>query len=285
MAFKPIEQVIREYYDIEKNGVVSASSEELDITSISVQAVSDINTESFDFDEFGINSLASTLSDIDSLLSNISIVPKSSETNSEFSRNQPRNSDNKKISFMNIASSLLFYFVIIGAVMLAFASTGKDSGGPRNIFGYSYFTVLSGSMQNEIPKGALVVTRKTNTADLQIGDNITFLKNSNNTTVTHQIVGIYENYDQKGARGFQTQGVNNAQPDKDAVLESNVVGKVVFSLPNVGALLAALSENLVFVLFLLGLLLILSFALQVLFKIRKEEKAERRKVAFEHNLV
>ncbi|MDR2712800.1 MAG: DivIVA domain-containing protein, partial [Clostridiales bacterium] len=99
----------------------------------------------------------------------------------------------RKRSALRVASSILFYVAIIGAVFLAFVASGKTGDAPRNILGYSYFTVLSGSMQKEIPVGSLVITRKIDPDKLQIGDNITFMKSSN-TSVTHKIIGIYENY-------------------------------------------------------------------------------------------
>ena len=179
----------------------------------------------------------------------------------------------KKKSPMSIFADIVFYIVILGAVMLAFVSTDKDANGPRNFFGYSYFTVLTGSMQKEIPRGSFVLTHQTDAEELKVGDTITFMKDAS-TTVTHKIVKIHENYDSQGARGFQTQGTNNAQPDREIVDASNVVGKVVFSIPGLGAGLSALSENLLFCFFFLGLLMVLSFVLQLFFKIRRQEKAE-----------
>ena len=239
MSFKPLEQIIKEYYDKEKGvfPVVSNCS-----------------------DTFAVKNVTNT-----TLVGN--------EVYSKAFDAAPVVKVKKKVSFAGIASNIIFYFVILGAVLLAFSGTGKTAKSPRNILGFSYFTVLSGSMQQEIPKGALVLTKRIDAGELNIGDNITFLKSSN-TTVTHKIVGIYENYGENGGRGFQTQGTNNSQPDRDAVPASNVVGKVIFSVPALGALLSMLSNNLILVLLFLGFLLILSFSLQILFRVKKDEKEQ-----------
>jgi len=181
----------------------------------------------------------------------------------------------KKKFISSFLPGFLFYFVLACTVVVAFAGAGRSENGPRNIFGYSYFTVLTGSMEKEIPRGSLVLTKKVEPGELQIGDNITYLKTSD-MTITHKIVGIYENYDKTGQRGFQTQGVENQKPDDEIVLAQSVVGKVVYSLPGAGDLLKKLSENLLPAIIFIVLLLILSFTLQIFFGIRKEEKEEKK---------
>ena len=172
-----------------------------------------------------------------------------------------------------IISDLLFYTAILVILFSVFVS-GRD-GAPRTVAGYSYFTVLSSSMQNEIPKGSFILVKQTNPQDFEIGDNITYMRDRS-TSVTHKIVDIYENYQNSGARGFQTQGTNNANPDKDIVYESNVVGKVVLSLPAVGAAIAALGANMYLVFIIFGLCIILSFCIRGLFARpeRNEEEQE-----------
>jgi len=173
----------------------------------------------------------------------------------------------------SIISNILFYVFIIGAVAAAFASTLNNDGKPHDFFGYSYFKVDSGSMQKVYPIGTLIVTHKTDPKDLKTGDDITFFMTSTKI-VTHRIMDVYENLN-GNERGFQTQGVNNAKPDTDIVLTDQVIGKVIFSAQYVGAFLDILREKLVTVMLVLALLLILSFSLQVLFRIRKEEKEQK----------
>ena len=125
------------------------------------------------------------------------------------------------------ASGALFYIALIVVVTVLFLRFGGSDAAPRSVMGFAAMNVLSASMQDEIPKGSLVIVKEVDPQTLRIGDDITYLKNAN-TTVTHRIVGITENYAGTGERGFTTQGVMNANPDGQIVFVKNVVGKVVF---------------------------------------------------------
>lgn len=131
----------------------------------------------------------------------------------------------KKKSFL--WGDLLFYGVltvlIVGVVLLA----GNSQQGPRSFAGFTVQTVLTSSMESVFPKGSLVVSRYTDPDTLEIGDDITFMA-SEDTTISHRIIGIVENYADTGQRAFKTQGVMNAAPDSELVPAVNVVGKVVF---------------------------------------------------------
>ena len=107
---------------------------------------------------------------------------------------------------------------------------------------YSYYSVLTSSMENEIPKGSLIVVHHTDAQNLEIGDNITFMRGWK-TTVTHKIADIYENHGDSGYRGFLTKGTNNQAPDEEIVLEENVIGKVIYSIAHIGAAIEYLGEN------------------------------------------
>ena len=139
---------------------------------------------------------------------------------------------------------------------------------PKVLFGYSCFTVLTGSMQDEIPKDSFIIVHKTDPSYLQIGDNITFTKGTG-TYVTHKIVDIRENYENSRIRGFQTKGTNNLNPDDDIVFGRDIVGKVVFVLPWVGTAISYLSTHLYVVLIVFVLFMIMSFSLRGLFKKRE----------------
>jgi len=174
-----------------------------------------------------------------------------------------KNDKKKKWNVFTVISDILFCLALFTALVAILTTTPHD-GPPKTFFGYSYFTVLTPSMQSEIPKGSFILVRKTGPEELEVGDNITFLK-ENNTTVTHKIVDIYDNYQDSGLRGFETKGVNNANPDKDIVHESNIVGKVIFSVPKLGAAIVSLKENIYIVFVIFGLCIILSFLLRGLF--------------------
>jgi signal peptidase len=170
-----------------------------------------------------------------------------------------RNAKSKRGIFASI-SDILFYVVVL-MILLTVMTSGENAGYPKSIFGYSYFTVVSRSMQNEIPKGSLIFVKHTEPQDLTIGDTITYMRDQT-TSVTHKIVDIYEDYENRGIRGFQTQGVNNASPDNDIVYETNVVGKVILVLPFVGACIAYLGANIRIVIIIFIFCAIISFCLR-----------------------
>jgi len=140
--------------------------------------------------------------------------------------------NDKKRGTSAIISDILFYITITMVLFSALASGSGET--PRVMMGYSYLSVFSSSMQDEIPKGSLILVKQTDPQALQEGDNITYMRDRS-TSVTHKIIGIYENYQNSGARGFQTKGVNNSAPDQDIVPAANVVGKAVFHVPVLGS--------------------------------------------------
>jgi signal peptidase len=179
---------------------------------------------------------------------------------------------NSAKTLWNVISDLLFYLGVVIVIITA-VLYGERSSGPVMIVGYSVMTVLTSSMQNVIPKGSLVAIHSIDPQKLNVGDDITYMR-SESMSITHRIMKIFENYEDSGERGFQTQGVNNAEPDSDIVYAANVVGKVIFHVPQIGAFLSILTENLYLVFILFGSIMVLSFMLRGLF--RKEKKGTEK---------
>ena len=171
-------------------------------------------------------------------------------------------------------SGAIFYTVLIVFVIGAFllSKSGTTTGAPRDICGFSAMRVLTKSMQSEIPKDSLVITRYVNTNSLKIGDDITYLKNDK-TTVTHRIIGIYESYADTGKCGFQTQGVMNPSPDKEIVAAQNIVGKVVFHSVFLGRMVTFIKSNVLYIGIFTALLAGFIFAMRV-FLTAKKKKGE-----------
>jgi signal peptidase len=124
-------------------------------------------------------------------------------------------------------------------------------------------------MQDEIPKDSFILVKKIDPLKLEVGNNITFMRDSD-TSVTHKIIDIYESSE---GRGFKTMGVNNSQPDRDIVHESNIIGKVIFVVPALGALMTYIGENIHVVLVFYCLCVLCSFGLRGLL-IKRMERAK-----------
>lgn len=173
---------------------------------------------------------------------------------------EPRKASGKGIK---IVSDVLFYLVLLIMIFTAFAYK-TSQGSSMNFFGYSFFHVKTGSMQNTIPKGSFIVVKKTNADAVRIGDDITFYQ-SENTIVTHRVIEVDENYQSQGVRAFKTKGTNNPTPDKSVVYAVNVIGVVRHVLPKAGFVVDYLSRNLLKVIIFFVIATLLSFSLRVFF--------------------
>ena len=151
----------------------------------------------------------------------------------------PRDSSDR-ITLGKIISAVLFYGLLVCLVGGAFLFS---RGEKKPIFGYSFLNVVTWSMESVIPQGSMVIVRQTPPADIRIGDDITYMKDAE-TLVTHRVIGITENFEGSGERGFETQGVDNDTPDFAIVPAVHVVGVVRTHIPRVGNWLEWLRNNL-----------------------------------------
>ena len=182
----------------------------------------------------------------------------------EIFNTQPRQTRlKKKRGLFTTISDVLFSLAII-MILAVVLMSGSNGGTPITILGYSYFSVQSPSMQDEIPKGSFILVKHVDPQSLKVGDNITFMVDRT-TSWTHKINDIYENYDHSRARAFQTRGVNNSGPDEDLVYEANVVGKVILAIPVLGAILMNLGQNVFLIFIIFGLCILFSFLIRGVF--------------------
>jgi len=181
----------------------------------------------------------------------------------------------KGASTLSLIANLVFWVGILAVLFISMVySTHNKSA--KDFLGFSYFTVLSGSMQREIPKGSLVVTEKIDPNLFEIGDDLTYLR-EDNTTVTHRVVDIIENYNDSGARGFVMKGLENPSPDTNVVYAANVVGKVIFHVAELGFMLSYISENLTMILLILIAFIAVSIGMGVIFSEQKKEDVKPKR--------
>jgi signal peptidase len=182
---------------------------------------------------------------------------------------EKQNIKKQKGAVGKLVADIAFYAVIAFILIATLLYSGKSNTG-YHLFGYSGFTVLSGSMQREIPKGSLVITRTAEPETIKIGDDITYIR-SDNVTITHRVVDIIENYNNEGQMVFQTQGLENPEPDPDYVYPGNIVGVVKLSIPELGFALNYISENIGLVFILLGGVLVAIIAISKVFSAYRKE--------------
>ena len=89
--------------------------------------------------------------------------------------------------------------------------------------------MYSGSMSPDLEVGDVVMLTDTSPEAIKIGDIIEY--RTEDSSVIHRVVDIY---DEGGQRLFITKGDANNSPDSDPVVPSQITGKVVLTLPEVG---------------------------------------------------
>lgn len=107
-----------------------------------------------------------------------------------------------------------------------------------NLLGYRNLMVLSGSMEPQIPVGAMVtVDPRVELTEVLAGDVITYQLNQD-TLSTHRVV---EN--NVTERSFVTKGDANQDIDLVPVVYERVVGKVLYSIPYLGRLIGLIQSR------------------------------------------
>lgn len=222
-------------------------------------------------DFFGLDSAEALIEQIDRLITEIDSdpIPRQQENL------QQAGAAKKRKTALSMISNTLFYGLLLFVIVLAFSSTGSN-GNPRNFLGYSYMRVLSDSMQSEIPKGSLVITKQVEESAINVGDDITFFV-TKNTTYTHRVIEIHEDYQSTGQRGFVTQGIENDYPDPDVVLAENVMGVVLIHFAGVGDIMKKVADNVWLVLAMFVLLMVFVTAICIYIKERKKAPSKPRK--------
>lgn len=150
----------------------------------------------------------------------------------------------KKIKYyINKVSKLLSYAVIVVLVFLGcffayyFISLKAYQMNPTvNIPRFGLYTIISPSMEPAVKVYDVVVDLNVfNENDIEKGDVITFISNSNvskGLTVTHRVIDIIINND--GSKSYITKGDNNLKADQAPVNYNDVLGKVLFKIPQLG---------------------------------------------------
>ena len=111
---------------------------------------------------------------------------------------------------------------------------------PRVVGGVP-LTILTGSMEPGLPPGTLVVVRPVDPADIRVGDVVTYqIRPGVPGVISHRVVGVTVG---EAGRTFTLKGDANAEPDRDAVVEGQVMGEVWYSVPWLGRLNTGVSAG------------------------------------------
>lgn len=135
-----------------------------------------------------------------------------------------------------IACLILIPILVLNMSIIFQAQTDKDK--VPSVFGYKPFMVLSGSMESEIRKGDLIITKVIEPEELMLHDVIAF-RDAQGTVTTHRIIDIV---DKNGVTYFITKGDNNSTQDLNLVDFASIEGIYVGRIPGIGSIMESLSQ-------------------------------------------
>lgn len=127
---------------------------------------------------------------------------------------------------INVLITVLLVFAVLLCLWVTFQVIGK---GYVNLFGYSLFRVVTGSMEPTIPVGSLLVCKHVGMEAVQLEDVICFRAQESaifGQMVTHRVTGVFPMAD--GGLLFETRGDANLTADGFLVSQTNFVGKVIW---------------------------------------------------------
>ena len=169
-----------------------------------------------------------------------------------------------------IATAVLVFLVVICASV--FIQTKISPNKIPSIFGYKPFVVLSGSMESEIFRGDLAVTREIDVNTIQKNDIVAF-RDKENHVVTHRVVDIIETNNEKK---LITKGDNNNANDTGTVSAKDVEGKYLFKISGFGNFILMMQEPLT--LFIVLAVIIVAGGIWMMIDKNKLSKDERKEL-------
>ena len=141
--------------------------------------------------------------------------------------------------FMKLLSSAMIVVLVFLGLFFAyyFVSLKLYEKNPNTkIPRFGLYTIISPSMEPNVRVYDVVVDLNVfKEEDIKKNDIITFVSSSNiskGLTVTHRVVDIITNSD--GTRSYITKGDNNNKTDQSPVSYKDVLGKVLFKIPQLG---------------------------------------------------
>ncbi len=174
-------------------------------------------------------------------------------------------------SWVVIAACVILIPVIIMNLSIMFQAKANTNKVP-SVFGIKPFMVLSGSMEREIKKGDLIITKEINPEELEIGKIIAF-RDAAGTVTTHRIIDIVV---KDGETFFITKGDNNSTQDRNLVGLKDVEGIYLFRIPGIGSMMKSLSQTTTIII----LILLITIVFVVGFIISNKKYVEEERAEF-----
>lgn len=174
------------------------------------------------------------------------ISEKEESTKEIIQDDKTRNKSTLKKVLSIIGKLLIWAIIIISVTILVRVLVLKK----YDILGYRFYIIMSGSMEPTINTRDGIITKEIK-EEPQKGDIIAF-ENSKSVTV-HRIVAIDN---ENGETLYQTKGDNNNTVDATKVKLSEIKGKVVFTIPNIGDVVLFVKSHIIIFVYIIAFIII-----------------------------
>ena len=136
----------------------------------------------------------------------------------------------KNISIKDkIRNTIITVTLILAVLLCLYIAVQVLSTGYANIFGYSLFRVVTGSMEPTIPVGSLLISQQVDITEISPDDIVCFYSKDSailGKVVTHRVIRVLR--DSAGELLLETKGDANAVADYQYVTAENLIGKVIY---------------------------------------------------------
>lgn len=143
--------------------------------------------------------------------------------------------------------NILSVIIIASAVIILLTVVLTKSGEAPNVFGYSAFRVLTGSMEPAIETDSLILVRRIAPSEVKKDDIISFYSKDpshGGAVNTHRVISV----EQDGELWYYTtKGDANQIADKYIVTSNELIGKVIFTSHPLGIFVRLLANPLIFI--------------------------------------
>lgn len=181
---------------------------------------------------------------------------------------------------------LIYAITIFTIVFTAYVLINYQETDDEETWKYKLYTVLSDSMQEDFQAGDVVIIKNVDPEELEVGDIITFYSIDPLTegeVYTHKIKEITT---YQGELAFETYGTTTGDSDLYPALAENVVGELVYVLPDIGfATEFAKSKEGYVLIILIPILICIFLEIRHLIKLVKDRKAEQNPMSEERQKI
>lgn len=146
----------------------------------------------------------------------------------------------------------------------------------KSIFGYRYYTVLTGSMSPTYNVGDIIFVQIKDPESINEGDVITFNPSRDSDAyLTHRVIEKLENYEGSGVTCFRTKGDANDSEDSFLIDSQRVIGTVNFGIPWLGYVIRFIQLKWYFVVPIVVMIAVFLYLLKRYFRMGNETQTEQ----------